>query len=127
MDELTLIRAFLSVVEHGSFSAAAREKNMTVSSVARQVSALEEALGVRLVNRTTRHHSLTEAGAMYYEQVRALVRELDSLRHQAASYQESVKGTLRVQLRDVGCNAPHPSGGAGVSGPASGIAPRHSS
>lgn len=99
MDELTLIRAFLSVVEHGSFSAAAREKNMTVSSVARQVSALEEALGVRLVNRTTRHHSLTEAGAMYYEQVRALVRELDSLRHQAASYQESVKGTLRVQLR----------------------------
>jgi len=99
MDELTLIRAFLSVVDHGSFSAAAREKNMTVSSVARQVSALEEALGVRLLNRTTRHHSLTEAGDLYYEQVRTLVRQLDSLRHQAASYQEAVKGTLRAQLR----------------------------
>jgi DNA-binding transcriptional LysR family regulator len=99
MDELTLIRTFLSVVDHGSFSAAAREENMTVSSVARQVSALEETLGVRLLNRTTRHHNLTEAGTLYFEQVRALVRELDSIRHQAASYQDSVKGTLRVQLR----------------------------
>src|SRR5436190_23755809 len=99
MDELTSIRAFLSVVEHGSFSASAREKNMTVSSVARHVTALEEGLGVRLLNRTTRHHSLTEAGTLYYEQMRAVVRELDGIRHQVASYQDSVKGTLRVQLR----------------------------
>jgi DNA-binding transcriptional LysR family regulator len=99
MDELTTVRTFLSVVEHGSFSAAARQKNMTVSSIARQVNALEGTLGVRLLNRTTRHQSLTEAGALYYDQVRAVVRELDTIRHQVASYQDSVKGTLRVQLR----------------------------
>ncbi|MPZ55186.1 MAG: LysR family transcriptional regulator [Rhizobiales bacterium] len=99
MDELTSIRAFVSVVEHGSFSAAARQRNITVSSIARQVNALEELLGVRLLNRTTRHQSLTEAGALYYEHARDVVRQLDNLRNQVSSFQDSVKGTLRVQLR----------------------------
>jgi DNA-binding transcriptional LysR family regulator len=98
-DEFLKIRTFIDVVEHGSFSAAARHENGSVSALARRVSALEEDLGVRLVNRNTRSLSITDAGQLFYERACELVRDLESAKAAAASFQETVKGVLRVSLR----------------------------
>lgn len=99
MDELLKIRTFIDVVENGSFSAAARQQDVSISSIARRVAALEEDLGVRLLNRNTRNLSVTEAGQLYYEQSREAVRGLDAARVEATSFQEDIKGELRVSLR----------------------------
>jgi DNA-binding transcriptional LysR family regulator len=99
MDELRLYRTFVHVVECGSISAAARRLNTSISSVARQLSYLEAALGVTLLNRTTRRQSLTEVGRLYQVKIVALVREFDDLKREASTYQDAVKGCLRVHLR----------------------------
>lgn len=99
MDELQKIRAFIDVVENGSFSAAARRQDVSISSIARRVAALEDDLGVRLINRNTRRLSVTEAGEVYYRRTQDALRDLDSARVEATSYQSSVKGVLRVSLR----------------------------
>ena len=98
MDQFTRIRAFIKVVQAGSFSAAAREV-ASISSVARQVKGLEEELGVRLLNRNTRSLSLTDAGRHYYERVTSIARDLDTATAEVKSLQEDVKGLLRVSLR----------------------------
>ncbi|WP_245457407.1 LysR family transcriptional regulator [Rhizobium leguminosarum] len=99
MDELGNIKTFIDVVECGSFSAAARRRDTTVSTILRQVKALEDELGVRLLNRTTRSNSLTEPGANFYEHARTVVSELRSAKQEASSFQTTVKGLLRVCLR----------------------------
>ena len=100
MDELNLNRAFIQVVDSGSFSAAARHLNTSVTSVARQVSSLEAMLGVRLLNRTTRKQSLTEVGQLYYSKLTDILRQVESVKREVSSYQEAVKGCLRVHLRN---------------------------
>ena len=99
MDEMRLIRVFLQVVDSGSLSAASRQLNASVTSVARQVSHLEAMMGVRLLNRTTRRQSLTEAGSCYYSKLLGVVRTIDEIKREVASYQEGAKGRLRVHLR----------------------------
>jgi DNA-binding transcriptional LysR family regulator len=99
MDELASIKSFVEVIDSGGFSAAARRANVSVSSMARQVKALEDHLGTRLLNRTTRSQSLTEAGRLFYDRVRELVRELDAAKKDVQSFQKDVKGLLRVTLR----------------------------
>lgn len=98
MDELSRIQTFINVVEAGSFSAAARHVS-SVSSVTRQVRSLEDELGVRLLHRNTRSLSLTEPGRRFYERVRGIAQDLRSARFEAQSYQDTVKGVLRVALR----------------------------
>jgi DNA-binding transcriptional LysR family regulator len=99
MDELYKIRAFLDVVDHGSFSAAARHAGVSVSSVARRIAALEDELGVRLLNRNTRRLSLTEAGTNFFQRTKEVIRELDSAKVEAQSFQTTITGLLRVSLR----------------------------
>lgn len=99
MDELAMNRAFLQVVESGSFSAAARQLNISVTSVARQVGGLEDQLGVRLLNRTTRRQSLTEAGHHYMSRLSAFMRDFEGLKREVASYQDGVRGSLKVHMR----------------------------
>lgn len=99
MDELASVRTFIDVIESGGFSAAARRNNATVSSIARRVKALEDELGVRLLNRTTRSNSMTEAGLQFYERARSIVSELEEAKRDASSYQTTAKGLLRVCLR----------------------------
>lgn len=99
MDELNLNRAFVQVVESGSFSAAARHLNTSVTSVARQVSNLEAMLGTRLLNRTTRKQSLTEVGQFYYSKLTDILRQVENVKREVSSYQQTVKGCLRVNLR----------------------------
>lgn len=98
MDEFTQIRTFIKVVEAGSFSAAARDQS-SVSSVARQVKSLEDALGARLLNRSTRSLSLTEAGRCFYDRMTAIAKDLDKAKSEVTSMQEEVKGVLRATLR----------------------------
>jgi len=98
MDEFTLIKSFIKVVESGSFSAAARDQS-SVSSVARQVKALEDELGARLLNRSTRSLSLTDTGRRFYERVTMIATDLKKAKMEVSSLQEEVRGPLRVSLR----------------------------
>jgi DNA-binding transcriptional LysR family regulator len=99
MDELYSIRLFIQVVHAGSFSEAARRVQLSTSSVARHITALEDNLGVRLLNRTTRNHGLTEAGRVYFESAMQAIAALDQAKHSVASYQSEVKGRLSVHVR----------------------------
>lgn len=99
MDEMLTNRAFLQVVDSGSFSAAAAEIGVSVATVARQVNSLEARLGVQLLHRTTRTLSLTEPGTHYCERIREVLRIYDGVKREVASYQKDVKGLLRVHLR----------------------------
>ena len=67
MDRLTSLTAFVRVVDTGGFSAAGRKLNMSTTMVSNHVQSLEERLGARLLNRTTRKVSLTEVGKAYYD------------------------------------------------------------
>lgn len=98
MDEFTRIQTFIRVVEAGSFSAAARDAS-SISSVARQVKALEDDLGVRLLNRSTRSLSLTEPGRRFYERACSIANDLSNAKSEVKSFQDSVKGVLRVSIR----------------------------
>ncbi len=98
MDELSRIQTFINVVEAGSFSAAARHVS-SISAVTRQVKSLEDELGVRLLQRSTRSLSLTEPGRLFYERACAISHNLRNAKSEAQSFQETVKGVLRVSLR----------------------------
>src|SRR6267142_5093265 len=77
MDRLSSMRAFVKVVEHGSFSEAARSLRLSRSAVSKYVMELEHALGVQLLNRTTRSAARTENGRAYYERSVAILAELE--------------------------------------------------
>jgi DNA-binding transcriptional LysR family regulator len=76
MDALNSMELFVDVVAAGSFSQAGRRRGLAASSVTRSINALEDALGVRLLNRTTRKLSLTEAGRLYHERSRRIIAEV---------------------------------------------------
>lgn len=96
MDKLTGMQVFVRVVESGSFSAVARELGSTQSAVSKQVAALEGSLGVRLLSRTTRALSLTDAGERYFQQARRLVDEIAEVESTLVSGEQQLTGWLRV-------------------------------
>lgn len=96
MDQLGAMRAFIRVVQIGSFSAAARETNTSQATISKRVAALEAQLGVKLMMRTSRDHSLTEAGAEFYEKCVAILAELEEAESDARSRVASPRGLLRV-------------------------------
>src|ERR1700723_4652234 len=96
MDRLTSLTAFVRVVDSGGFSAAGRRLEMSTTMVSNHVRALEERLGARLLNRTTRKVSLTEVGKVYYERATQILSELDEADSVAGALQSSVRGTLRL-------------------------------
>src|SRR3546814_5695506 len=75
MARLDAMEIFAEVVECGGFSAAARRLGVSKSAVSKQVARLEDRLGVRLLNRTTRRLSLAEAGATFYAACRRVLEE----------------------------------------------------
>ena len=77
MPQISKIAMFLAVVKHQSFAGAARELGFTGPALSKQVQALEDHLGVRLLHRTTRQVNLTEEGAIYYERARKALEDLD--------------------------------------------------
>jgi len=87
---------FFSVVEANGFGAAARRLETTPASVSRRVKALEQRLGVRLLQRTTRKLGMTEAGERYYREGRRLLHELDDLEQALADSARELQGELRI-------------------------------
>jgi DNA-binding transcriptional LysR family regulator len=100
MDPLDGIAAFARVVDSGSFSAAARRLNVSKSAISAHVQRLEERLGVRLLNRTTRRVSVTEAGAAYYRHCGRILAEAEAAEQAASALQREPRGTLRVSAPD---------------------------
>jgi DNA-binding transcriptional LysR family regulator len=96
MDRLASITAFVRVAETGGFSAAARHLKVSTTTVSDQVQALENTLGVRLLNRTTRRVSLTEIGRDYYERCSQILHELTEADEAASALQVTPRGRLRV-------------------------------
>ena len=96
MELLTEMMVFAKVVELKSFSEAARMLNTSKSLVSKQISTLELALGVRLLNRTTRRMSLTDIGSAYYEHCLRIANEIDAARQTASQFQIAPRGTLKV-------------------------------
>ncbi|WP_299801885.1 LysR family transcriptional regulator [uncultured Shewanella sp.] len=96
MDQLGAMKAFVRVVQTGSFSAAAREQNSTQATISKKVAALENLLGAKLLTRSSRELSMTEVGAVYYENCVAIIGELDEAEALVRSQQASPKGVLRV-------------------------------
>jgi len=96
MDRLTSLTVFVRVVEGGGFSAAARRLNMSVTAASKHVQALEDRLGPRLLNRTTRKVSVTEIGREYYERANQVLTELDEADRIAGSLQATPRGLIRL-------------------------------
>ena len=99
MDRLSAMAMFVRVVETGSFSKAAREFATTQPTVTKQVAAIETRLNARLLNRNTRGVSLTEAGALYYEKCKSIVRDAEEADHVVQQRQGKTQGALIGQLR----------------------------
>jgi len=96
MDRLHSMRVFSRVIEQGSFARAARDLNQSPAVVTRLVADLEEHLGARLINRTTRRLSLTDTGELYLERVRHILTEVDEAEALATAATSEPRGHLRV-------------------------------
>jgi DNA-binding transcriptional LysR family regulator len=95
MDRVSSMLSFVKVVEHSGFSSAARQLNLATSVVTTHVKSLEERLGVRLLNRTTRSVCLTEAGKAYYERCVQILSEIEDAEEVAQILQSRPRGILR--------------------------------
>ena len=98
MDLIANVRSFLRVSETGSFSAVAAERGVTQPAISRQVSALEDYLGARLVQRSTQAVTLTEEGKSLIDAARELVDAADELFQSATRAAKSPEGLVRVAL-----------------------------
>jgi len=96
MDRIECMRAFVVTVDANGFAAAARAMDVPRSKVSKQIQALEEAIGVQLLHRTTRSLHLTEAGAEYYESVREVLAAVDEAEQRARDGIGELRGVLRV-------------------------------
>ncbi|HEY5947953.1 MAG TPA: LysR family transcriptional regulator [Kofleriaceae bacterium] len=96
LEDLVSMALFASVVQHHSFSAAARELGLVKSAVSKRVSQLEERLGVRLLTRTTRKLALTEDGVRYYEHCAVLLAAADAAQEAIAGASTAERGRLRI-------------------------------
>ncbi|MCK8516162.1 LysR family transcriptional regulator [Methylonatrum kenyense] len=87
---------FIRCVEDGSFSAAARSLAMTPSAISKQIRRLEDRLGARLFNRTTRQINVTEVGRNFYERCSRIMADIEAAEESVSSLQDRVHGMLRV-------------------------------
>jgi len=96
MDTTSRLLMLLDVVEHGSFASAAASRNIDRSVISKQISRLEDELGVRLLNRTTRSFSLTAAGAEMIKKSRELRELLGQTIRLADNYHQEPRGVLKI-------------------------------
>lgn len=99
MSELINLQIFATVVDSGSFSAAARQLGLPASSISRRISGLEKELGFRLFTRSTRFLILSDAGTLYLKQVRRILTEVHSAEEVASQIRGVPEGILRVETR----------------------------
>ncbi len=101
MDRLQSMRVFARVVDEGGFASAARVLDMSAPVVTRLVADLEEHLGTRLLQRTTRRITLTEAGQAYLARVRDILQSIEEAEELAGTSTKGLAGVLRVQAPPV--------------------------
>jgi len=94
--DLNDLRYFALIVDHGGFSAAERITRITKSKLSRRVSLLEERMGVRLIQRSTRRLSLTEAGRAFYEHCAAMLVEAEAAQQAVEQLRSAPAGTVRM-------------------------------
>jgi DNA-binding transcriptional LysR family regulator len=95
-DIVSGMRIFIRVVETGSFTAVAKESDVTAAVISRAVTALEEQLQTVLLHRTTRHLSVTESGGRFYERAKAILADIDSATDEARGAGVAPAGRLRL-------------------------------
>jgi len=98
MSKWDSVEVLAEVVEAGSFSAAADKLNVSKSHVSRQISQLENRLGVQLLIRTTRRLALTEVGRAYYERCREVLNNMSEADQSVMDLQDTPRGTLRITV-----------------------------
>ena len=98
MDTLTSMQLFVSAVESGSFSATARSMNLTPSAVSKQISRLEDRLGARLFNRTTRQLAPTQEGRAYYERCQRILADIQEAEAAVTELNADPRGVLRLNM-----------------------------
>ena len=118
MDRFSEMEMFVRVVEAGGFTEAARRASVSKSAVSKQISALEQRLGARLLNRTTRRVSPTEIGLAYYDRATRVLAEAAEADAVAATMQGAPRGELRV-------SAPHSFGLSRLSAMVAEFVKRH--
>jgi DNA-binding transcriptional LysR family regulator len=96
MDKLRAMETFVRIVEAGSLTAAAEALGMSVPAVVRSLAGLERAVGVRLLNRTTRRSSLSDEGREYYERCKRVLAEVEAADAALSSRRAVPKGRLRL-------------------------------
>src|SRR5471032_632727 len=96
MDRLKRMSIYAQVVESGSFTAAARRLDMSVSAISQTVSKLENDLQVKLLNRSTRSLGLTEAGKIYYQGCMKMLQDVREVHEQLYAFNNTPTGTLRI-------------------------------
>jgi DNA-binding transcriptional LysR family regulator len=96
MDRLASMRVFQKVIDEGGFAAAGRALDMSPAVVTRLVADLEDHLGTRLLHRTTRRVSLTDAGESYLDRVRVILQDLDEAHALVSSQTSELAGVLRL-------------------------------
>ncbi|MDA0342528.1 MAG: LysR family transcriptional regulator [Proteobacteria bacterium] len=98
ISNLTGLAVFAKVVEFESFSRAADDLGVSKSAISKQIAALEDHLGARLLNRTTRRLSVTNAGARLYERCRTIVAEVEAAELEAGQLHSQPTGVLRISV-----------------------------
>lgn len=96
MDKITSMKVFAAVVRLGSFAAAAEEMDMSNAMCSKYVRGLEDTLGARLLNRTTRQLSLTEVGSEYHKRVLDILTDIEDAEQFVSEMQQKPVGTLRI-------------------------------
>jgi len=99
--DVNVLRLFVEVMQRRNFTSIAREQDIAPSSVSRAITGLENELGIRLFQRTTRKLEPTEAGMAYFNRVRTVIDDLDSARQIASDLTEEPRGILRVTASTV--------------------------
>jgi len=101
VDKLARVKVFVMVVETGSFSAASDRLDLSRAAASKYVSQLEAQLGVRLLNRTTRHVSTTESGRLYFERCKEMLHLMEEADDMVTGFSDAPKGTLRISAPSV--------------------------
>lgn len=96
MDQITGVRVFVLAVDLGSLAAAGRQLELSSAMTGRYLRSLETQLNARLLQRSTRHLSLTEAGQRYYERCKRLLAEFDDANREASDQNQALQGTLKI-------------------------------
>ena len=101
MARIDRLRVFAEVVQTRNFTSAAKHLNLTPSAVSKQIGILEDRLGVRLLNRTTRTVNPTEAGQLYFERAKRILEELDEAEALVADMDSAPRGTLKIAAEPI--------------------------